>query len=161
MTTRPVMSPGALARKAAGAAARYARYLDSDPITPAGDFIRSPQAVGSQNGIGKRQVERYRARRRQAHQVPPEIPGPLVITAEQAGVALLIACNYVGRGGSPGEALVLAEALGIDREVFAAVRAMLDEDEPDDLPAEREVKLHGELGEWLGEWGPGAALRNP
>jgi hypothetical protein len=158
---RPVTSAAARARQAEQAAERYAKYLESDPITPAGQFTRSPQAVGSQNGIGKRQVERFRARRRRVHEAAvanqEEIPEPLVITREQAEAALLIACNYVGEGGLPREALVIAAALGISRDVFAAVRSMLDEDDPDDLPAEREVRLYGELGEWLGEWAPSAS----
>lgn len=158
---RPVMSLAARARQAEVAAARYARYLESDPISDTGEFIRSPQAVGSQNGIGGRQVQRYRARRRAVWQAPPEVAEPLVVTAEQVEVALLIACNYVGEGGLPADALLIATALGISREAFAAARGMLD-DEDLDLPHEREVKLYDELGEWLGEWAPsGGALRGP
>jgi hypothetical protein len=142
-------------KQARQAAERYARYLASDPMTAEGRFARSPQAVASQNNYSRRQVERHRVRRQRAweaeHPVTAPELEPLVITAEQVEVALLIACNFTGRGGSAGDALVIAAALGISRDAFGVARDMLGGEIPV-LAAVSGVNACMEVTEWLGEW---------
>lgn len=151
-------SPGmilARQRQAEQAAERYARYVISDPISIKGTFPRSPQTVSAQNNIGRRQVERHRARRLRAWEAEQEHrepeAGEFAITSEQVEIAVLIACNFYGEGGSAEDALTIAGTLGIGREVFAVAREMLGGDS-DELPAMPDVKLYTELAEWLGEW---------
>lgn len=154
---RTAMTLAAHAKQAEAAARRYTEYLKSDPISPKGQFVRSPQAVASENNIGRRQVERHRSKRMRLWQAEAlkvqDAPEP--VTREQVEVALLITCNYVGEGGPAREALVIAAALGISREAFAIAREMLGDDK-DGLPASRIVKLYNDRAEWLGEWGASA-----
>jgi hypothetical protein len=142
-------------KQARQAAERYARYLASDPMNTEGRFPRSPQAVASQNNYSRRQVERHRVRRQRAWEAErplaapePELP---VITAEQVEVALLIACNFTGRGGTASDALLIAAVLGIPRDAFGVARDMLDGGAAE-LPEDSRVGLFGGLEGWLGEW---------
>lgn len=152
---RPAMSLATRAKLAAAAADRYARYVESDPFSPAGGYARSAQTVASQHGIGRRQVERYRARRTRLREIEEaaqrDVYVPPVITSEQVETVWLIA--ELAQGGD--DALLIAAVLGIPHEAFAVARVT----KGSELPKAREVKLYSELGEWLGEWGNGKPAR--
>jgi hypothetical protein len=141
-------------KQARQAAERYARYLASDPMTAEGRFPRSPQAVAAQNNYSRRQVERHRVRRQRAWEAerPVTVPDlePAVVTAEHVEVALLIACNFTGRGGSVSDALLIAAAMGIPRDAFGVARDMLDGGSTE--LALSTAKVYTEVSEWLGEW---------
>jgi hypothetical protein len=142
-------------KQARQAAERYARYVASDPMSAEGRFPRSPQAVASQNNYSRRQVERHRVRRQRAweaeHPVTAPELEPLLITAEHVEVALLIACNFTGRGGTASDALLIAAVLGIPRDAFGVARDMLDGGAAE-LPEDSRIGLYGGLEGWLGEW---------
>lgn len=94
----------------------------------------SAQQIAWEIGIHPRTVVRYRKAARRAGDngampgayVAPVLPLPPEIDeAEAIAAAMVIACNFVGNGGSPADALLMAEMLGLPRQAFRHARQLV------------------------------------
>lgn len=91
----------------------------------------SAQQISWELGVSSRTVTRYRAVLRKGSPVNDPVTTPIAPMPDPVSedtlvrVAITIACNFAGNGGSPADALEIGDALGVTREHFAAAARLV------------------------------------